>query len=92
MVFKGLQRCTFLHIDIVLMVPVYGIIPSFKPYTCCYFNTLYQVEDIWVVKNKVTNENKGIAYIKYAKASEAAAAMEKLHGTTIGDNPKPIKV
>ena len=54
--------------------------------------SLSQVEDIWVVKNKVTKENKGIAYIKYSKASEAAVAMEKLHGTLIGDNPKPIKV
>ena len=44
------------------------------------------------MKNKVTKENKGIAYVKFAKASEAARAMEKLHGTTIADNPKPIKV
>ena len=47
---------------------------------------------MWVVKRKDTKEPKGIAYVKFAKASEAALAMEKLHGSTIGDNPKPIKV
>jgi len=55
------------------------------------FSEYGEVEDVWVVKNKITKENKGIAYVKFEKASEAARAMEKLHGTTIGDNPKPIK-
>ena len=53
---------------------------------------IFQVEDVWVVKRKDTKEPKGIAYVKFSKASEAALAMEKLHGSTIGDNPKPIKV
>ena len=53
---------------------------------------IFQVEDVWVVKRKDTKEPKGIAYVKFTKASEAALAMEKLHGSTIGDNPKPIKV
>ena len=44
------------------------------------------------MKRKDTKEPKGIAYVKFTKASEAALAMEKLHGSTIGDNPKPIKV
>lgn len=55
------------------------------------FEQYGEVEDVWVVKHKVTKESKGIAYVKFSKASEAALAMEKLHGATIGDNPKPIK-
>lgn len=49
------------------------------------------VDDVFLVKDKVTKENKGIAYIKFSKASEAAVAMEKLHGATISGNSKPIK-
>lgn len=55
------------------------------------FEEYGEVEDVWVVKRKDTKEPKGIAYVKFTKASEAALAMEKLHGSTIGDNPKPIK-
>jgi len=55
------------------------------------FEEYGEVEDVWVVKRKDTKEPKGIAYVKFSKASEAALAMEKLHGATIGDNPKPIK-
>ena len=49
------------------------------------------VEDVWMVKDRVTKENKGICYVKFDKASSAALAIESLDGTTLGGEPKPIK-
>ena len=49
------------------------------------------VEDVWMVKDRMTKENKGICYVKFDKASSAALAIESLDGTTVGDEPKPIK-
>ena len=54
--------------------------------------TFSQLEDVWVVKDRITKLNKGIAYVKFSKASEAHIAMEQLHGATIGSDSKPIKV
>lgn len=34
----------------------------------------------------------GITYIKYGKTSEAAAALEEMHGRTLGDSSRHIKV
>lgn len=50
------------------------------------------LEDVWMVKDRMTKENKGICYVKYDKASTAAVAIESLDGKTIGTEPKPIKV
>ena len=50
------------------------------------------IEDIWVVKDKHTKENRGVCYIKFAKASSAARACEEMDGKMIGEDPKPIKV
>ena len=50
------------------------------------------LEDVWMVKDRMTKENKGICYIKFDKASSAALAIEALDGKTIGDEPKAIKV
>lgn len=50
------------------------------------------IEDIWMVKDKTTKENRGVCYIKFEKASSAALASEQLDGKQIGDDPKPIKV
>ncbi|XP_033763032.1 RNA-binding protein 45-like isoform X2 [Pecten maximus] len=50
------------------------------------------IEDIWVVKDKRTNEDKGVAYIKFSKSSEAAHAMEEMNGKQLEGSPKPIKV
>ncbi|XP_013416230.1 RNA-binding protein 45 [Lingula anatina] len=50
------------------------------------------IEDIWVVKDRQSNKEKGVAYIKFSKASEAALAMEELNGRTLPDDPKPLKV
>ena len=57
---------------------------AFEPYG--------NVEDVWMVKDRMTKENKGICYVKYDKASSAALAIEAQDGKVIGDEPKPIKV
>nr|DBA19885.1 TPA: hypothetical protein GDO54_015644 [Pyxicephalus adspersus] len=56
------------------------------------FSAFGDVQDIWVVRDKQTKESKGIAYIKYAKSSQACRAMEEMHGRHLGDSSKPIKV
>ena len=56
------------------------------------FERFGNMEDIWMVKDRMTKENKGICYVKYDKASAAAMAIETLDGTTVGEEPKPIKV
>lgn len=50
------------------------------------------IEDIWMVKDRMTKENKGICYVKFERASSAAASIEALDGKVIGSDPKPIKV
>jgi RNA recognition motif-containing protein len=56
------------------------------------FGSFGSVEDIWMVKDKATKENRGVCYIKFEKASSAAMASEEMDGKQIGDDPKPIKV
>ncbi len=55
------------------------------------FQQFGTVEDVWMVKDRMTKENKGICYVKYDKASAAALAIEGLDGKPIGDEAKPIK-
>eukprot|EP01117_Protostelium_nocturnum_P005246 TRINITY_DN1906_c0_g1_i1.p1 TRINITY_DN1906_c0_g1~~TRINITY_DN1906_c0_g1_i1.p1 ORF type:complete len:556 (+),score=162.20 TRINITY_DN1906_c0_g1_i1:125-1792(+) len=43
------------------------------------------------VMDKNTGENKGVSYVKYASAEEAAKACEKLDGKELGEGP-PLKV
>jgi len=45
-----------------------------------------------MVKDKSTEEFKGICYIKFSKTSEAALAMEEMNGQTIGNHLRPLKV
>ncbi|KAK3103354.1 hypothetical protein FSP39_018679 [Pinctada imbricata] len=56
------------------------------------FGKYGEVEDVWIVRDRRTDEEKGVVYIKYSKTSEAALAMEELNGKTIEGNPKPLKV
>lgn len=56
------------------------------------FESYGSVEDIWMVKDKTTKENRGVCYIKFEKASSAALACEEMDGKQIGDDPKAIKV
>ena len=56
------------------------------------FSVFGNIEDVWMVKDRMTKENKGICYVKYDKASSAALAIENLDAKMIGSDPKPIKV
>lgn len=56
------------------------------------FEQYGDIEDIWVVKDKHTQENKGIAYVKYSKTSDAAKAQEEMNGKSIGKTDRPLKV
>lgn len=50
------------------------------------------VERMHMPKDRQTGESKGIAYVKYAKTSSAAAAIEALHMITLDKCDKPLKV
>ncbi|XP_031695741.1 RNA-binding protein 45 isoform X1 [Anarrhichthys ocellatus] len=50
------------------------------------------VHGVWVVKDKQTKESKGIAYVKFAKSSQACMAMEDMHGKVLMEGTKPVKV
>lgn len=51
------------------------------------------IQDIWVVRDKHTKESKGIAFVKFARSSQACRAMEEMHGQCLSPNDtKPIKV
>ncbi|XP_017071621.1 RNA-binding protein 45 [Drosophila eugracilis] len=56
------------------------------------FSEYGEIEDIWVVKDKHTQENKGIAYVKFSKTSDAAKAQEQMNGKTIGKLDRTLKV
>ncbi|XP_035730098.1 RNA-binding protein 45-like [Vespa mandarinia] len=56
------------------------------------FEKFGKIEDIWVVKDRNTGENKGVTYIKFSKTSEAAFALEEMNGKMLGMVGRPIKV
>lgn len=56
------------------------------------FEQYGKIEDLWIVKDKRTNEEKGVVYITFSKASEAALAMEEMNGKIVPGNPRPLKV
>ena len=56
------------------------------------FDPFGKIEEIWVLKDRTTQEPKGITYIKYSKTSEAALAMEEMNGRCIASCPRPLKV
>ncbi|MEE6489768.1 hypothetical protein FKM82_015673 [Ascaphus truei] len=55
------------------------------------FSKYGDIQDIWVVKDKHTNESKGIAFVKYAKSSQACRALERMNGRCLTDDTKPLK-
>ncbi|KAL2081621.1 hypothetical protein ACEWY4_023474 [Coilia grayii] len=57
-----------------------------------HFSTFGEIQDIWVVKDKHTKESKGVAFVKFAKSSQACTAMEEMHGKCLVEGTKPIKV
>ncbi|ESP01921.1 hypothetical protein LOTGIDRAFT_92684, partial [Lottia gigantea] len=56
------------------------------------FSKYGEVEDVWVVKDRRTNEDKGVVYVKMSKTSEAALAMESLNGQKIPNHHGTLKV
>ncbi|XP_066975232.1 RNA-binding protein 45 isoform X1 [Macrobrachium rosenbergii] len=56
------------------------------------FSKYGTIEEIWVVKDRTSEEPKGVTYIKFSKTSEAALAMEEMNGRCIGGHPRPLKV
>ncbi len=50
------------------------------------------IEEVWVLKDRVTGEPKGVTYIKFSKTSEAALAMEEMNGRCVAGSPRPLKV
>ncbi|XP_062303378.1 RNA-binding protein 45 [Osmerus eperlanus] len=57
-----------------------------------HFSVFGDIQGIWVVKDKQTKESKGVSYVKFAKSSQACGAMEEMHGKTLQEGTKPIKV
>lgn len=57
-----------------------------------HFSTFGEIQDIWVVKDKHTKESKGVSFVKFAKSSQACTAMEEMHGRSLTEGTKPIKV
>ncbi|CAF1361441.1 unnamed protein product [Adineta steineri] len=49
------------------------------------------IQDIHMVRDRRNQESKGIAYIKYEKASAAARAMEEMNGVVISPHTRPVK-
>ncbi|KAM9848116.1 RNA-binding protein 45 isoform 2-T2 [Aulostomus maculatus] len=56
------------------------------------FTVFGDVQGVWVVKDKQTKESKGVAYVKFAKSSQACLAMEEMHGKVVVEGTKPVKV
>ena len=56
------------------------------------FGVYGNIEEVWVLKDRVTGEPKGVTYIKFSKTSEAALAMEEMNAKCIPGSPRPLKV
>lgn len=56
------------------------------------FSKFGTIEEVWVVQDKYTGDNKGIAYIKFSKTSSAANALEAMNGQVMNGSSRPIKV
>lgn len=57
-----------------------------------HFGPFGDIQDVCMVRDKRTNLPKGVAFVKYARSSQACLAMEKMHGTFLAPNTRPIKV
>ncbi|XP_076461498.1 RNA-binding protein 45-like [Babylonia areolata] len=57
-----------------------------------HFGEFGGIEDVWIVKDKRTNEDRGIVYISFRKTSEAMLAMENMNGRCMPGQLKPLKV
>ncbi|XP_059355521.1 RNA-binding protein 45-like [Carassius carassius] len=57
-----------------------------------HFTDFGEIQDIRVVRDKQTKESKGVSFVKFAKSSQACTAMEEMHGRSLAEGTKPIKV
>lgn len=57
-----------------------------------HFEKYGTIEELWMVKDRGSGEYKGITYIKFAKTSEAAAALEEMNGASLEQGTRRIKV
>jgi len=57
-----------------------------------FFTPFGKIEYCKIIRDKATNESKGVAFVKYDKASSAAVAIESMNGKSIADNSPPLKV
>ncbi|XP_053602089.1 RNA-binding protein 45-like [Plodia interpunctella] len=56
------------------------------------FKKFGQIEDVHIPRDHNSGERKGFVYIKFSKASEAAAALEEMNFQTIPNTNRPLKV
>ncbi|KAI5637340.1 RNA recognition motif domain-containing protein [Phthorimaea operculella] len=56
------------------------------------FKEFGEIENFYRPKDRSTGAPRGVAYVKYAKTSSAAAAIENLDQKTISGSKKPLKV
>ncbi|XP_032920038.1 RNA-binding protein 45 [Catharus ustulatus] len=56
------------------------------------FSPFGDIQNIWLLRDRRTNESRGIAFIKFARSSQACRAMEEMHGRSLVPDGKPIKV
>uniref|UniRef100_A0A6M2DND7 Putative rna-binding protein 45 n=1 Tax=Xenopsylla cheopis TaxID=163159 RepID=A0A6M2DND7_XENCH len=56
------------------------------------FDKFGTIEDVRLVRDRNTGENKGIAYVKFSKTSEAAKALQEMNGRCVGSSSRPLKV
>ncbi|CAD0195716.1 unnamed protein product [Chrysodeixis includens] len=56
------------------------------------FSKFGTIEDIRMPRDHRTGEMRGVAYLKFSKTTEAAAAIEDMHKKTIIPHTRPLKV
>lgn len=60
------------------------------------FNSYGEVEDVNMLKKKCPDTRElvstGVSFVKFKKASQAAKAIEELHGKSLSCSPKPLKI
>ncbi|XP_041973758.1 RNA-binding protein 45-like [Aricia agestis] len=56
------------------------------------FTEFGEIEDVRIPRDRNTGERKGVAFVKFAKASQAAKALESLNHKCIGNCTRPIRV
>eukprot|EP00281_Chroomonas_sp_CCMP1168_P001374 CAMPEP_0206270046 /NCGR_PEP_ID=MMETSP0047_2-20121206/32655_1 /ASSEMBLY_ACC=CAM_ASM_000192 /TAXON_ID=195065 /ORGANISM="Chroomonas mesostigmatica_cf, Strain CCMP1168" /LENGTH=233 /DNA_ID=CAMNT_0053698653 /DNA_START=688 /DNA_END=1387 /DNA_ORIENTATION=+ len=57
------------------------------------FGAYGDIEEVYIMKDKATQQNKGCAFVKYSAKSEALRAIDALHGkVTMPGNANPLVV